>query len=347
MALLCVLCVSAVQLLKLWDSIRPPAESLPVTEAHLDCDLPLPDHHKGKVRDVYHAEMTDGTPVTLLVASDRLSAFDVVMPTGIPGKGAVLTQLSKFWFDLIERELPDVLHHLLSVDVADLAGVTDDQRAALRGRVMLGRRAQVVPIECVARGYLAGSGWKEYQQSQTVCGVPLPAGLKQCERLSEPIFTPATKAATGHDENVNFARAAELVGEPLMERLRDITLRLYELGRDHAAQRGILLADTKFEFGFPVDADGNTGATPILIDEVMTPDSSRFWPADTYAPGRDQDSYDKQFVRNHLQGLVDAGAWNKEPPGPALPDDVVAGTRAKYEKAFAALTGTPLVAHDV
>ena len=260
MALLCVLCVSAVQLLKLWDSIRPPAESLPVTEAHLDCDLPLPDHRKGKVRDVYHAEMTDGTPVTLLVASDRLSAFDVVMPTGIPGKGAVLTQLSKFWFDLIERELPDVLHHLLSVDVADLAGVTDDQRAALRGRVMLGRRAQVVPIECVARGYLAGSGWKEYQQSQTVCGVPLPAGLKQCERLPEPIFTPATKAATGHDENVNFARAAELVGEPLMERLREITLRLYELGRDHAAQRGILLADTKFEFGFPVDADGNTGA---------------------------------------------------------------------------------------
>ena len=318
-----------------------------MTNVHLDCDLPLPNHRKGKVRDVYDASLTDGTPVTLLVASDRLSAFDVVMPTGIPHKGAVLTQLSRFWFDRIDERMPEVPHHLLSTDVNDIAGLTDDQRASLRGRVMLGRRAQVVPIECVARGYLAGSGWAEYQQSQTVCGVPLPAGLRQCEALPEPIFTPATKATTGHDENVPFARAAEIVGLPLMERLREFTLRLYALGRDHAASRGIVLADTKFEFGFPLDAAGHAGATPILIDEVMTPDSSRFWPADTYAPGRDQDSYDKQYVRNHLQSLVDAGKWNKEPPGPALPDDVVAGTRAKYEKAFEALTGIPFVAHDV
>ena len=316
-------------------------------DVHLDCDLPLPGHRKGKVRDVYDATMTDGTPVTLLVASDRLSAFDVVMPTGIPGKGAVLTQLSKFWFGLVDERMAEVPHHLLSTDVDDLAGVTDAQRAALRGRVMLGRRAQVVPIECVARGYLAGSGWKEYQASQTVCGVPLPAGLRQCEALPEPIFTPATKAATGHDENVSFDVAAKLVGDDLMSSLRDTTLRLYALGRDHAASCGILLADTKFEFGFAVDADGAViDDTPMLIDEVMTPDSSRFWPADTYAPGRDQDSYDKQYVRNHLQGLVDTGAWNKEPPGPVLPDDVVAGTRAKYENAFAALTGTPFGVHD-
>lgn len=319
----------------------------PVPDAHLDCDLPLPNHRKGKVRDVYDATMTDGTPVTLLVASDRLSAFDVVMPTGIPGKGAVLTQLSKFWFDRMEQERPEIQHHLLSVDANDIAGITDEQRQSLRGRVMLGRRAQVVPIECVARGYLAGSGWAEYQKTQTVCGVPLPAGLKQCDRLPEPIFTPATKAATGHDENVSFERAAEIVGHALMSRLRDATLTLYAMGRDHAASRGIVLADTKFEFGFPVDAAGNVGTVPILIDEVMTPDSSRFWPADAYESGRDQDSYDKQFVRNHLQALVDDGAWDKEPPGPALPDDVVAGTRAKYEKAFEALTGTPFGVHDV
>ncbi len=318
-----------------------------MTTAHLTCDLPLPNHRRGKVRDVYDATMNDGTPVTLLVASDRLSAFDVVMPTGIPGKGAVLTRLSKFWFDRIAAELGDAVpHHLLSVDAGDIAGLDDDQQAALRGRVMLGRRAQVVPIECVARGYLAGSGWKEYQQSQTVCGVPLPAGLKQCDRLPGPIFTPATKAATGHDENVSFDRAARAVGRPLMERLRDATLRLYALGRDHAAERGIVLADTKFEFGFPLDAQGNPGDTPILIDEVMTPDSSRFWPSETYAPGRDQDSYDKQFVRNHLEGLVDAGAWNKQPPGPVLPDAVVVATQSKYKKAFEALTGTPFVVHD-
>ncbi|MEE9403303.1 MAG: phosphoribosylaminoimidazolesuccinocarboxamide synthase [Algisphaera sp.] len=314
----------------------------------LECDLPLPAHRKGKVRDVYDVMMTDGTPATLLVASDRLSAFDVVMPTGIPGKGAVLTQLSKFWFDLILQKLGDAVpHHLLSVEADDIVGLTESQRAPLRGRVMLGRRADVVPIECVARGYLAGSGWKEYQATQTVCGVALPAGLKQCDRLPEPIFTPATKAATGHDENVSFEVAAGLVGVELMTRLRDTTLKLYELGRDHAATCGIVLADTKFEFGFPLDAQGHSGDAPILIDEVMTPDSSRFWPAESYEPGRDQDSFDKQFVRNHLQKLVDQRLWDKEPPGPTLPDDVVAGTQEKYEKAYEALTGTPFNAHDI
>jgi len=305
----------------------------------LQCDLDLPNHRQGKVRDVYDAVMTDGTPVTLLVASDRISAFDVVMPTGIPHKGAVLTQLSAFWFDMIGRNLGDRLsHHLLSVDAADIAGIDETQRAALQGRVMLGRRAEVVPIECVARGYLAGSGWKEYQKSQTVCGVPLPAGLKQCQKLPEPIFTPATKAASGHDENVSFEVACGLVGQELMTTLRELTLAIYQMGHDHAAQHGVILADTKFEFGLPVGGDG----VPILIDEVMTPDSSRFWPADDYEAGRDQASFDKQFVRNHLQALVDAGKWDKEPPGPALPDDVVAQTAAKYGQAYEVLTGVPL-----
>lgn len=306
----------------------------------MQADLPLPNHRRGKVRDVYDARHTDGTPVTLLVASDRLSAFDVVMPTGIPDKGRVLTQLSKFWFDMIGRELGGRLqHHLLSTDANDIAGLDDDQREPLRGRVMLGRRCDVVPIECVARGYLAGSGWKEYQASGTVCGVKLPAGLRQSDKLPAPIFTPATKAASGHDENVSFEHAAEAVGEELMTTLRDHTLALYQLGHDHAAKRGIILADTKFEFGLPLD---ETNPTPILIDEAMTPDSSRFWPADEYQPGRDQSSFDKQYVRNHLQALVDDGRWNKEPPGPALPDDVVNNTAKKYRQAYELLTGRAL-----
>mgnify|MGYP001795143930 CR=1 FL=1 len=300
---------------------------------------------RGKVRDVYDAVTVDGQPVTLLIASDRLSAFDVVMPTGIPDKGRVLTQLSRFWFDMIGRELGDRLtHHLISTDADDIAGLDDAQRESLRGRVMLGRRCEVVPIECVARGYLAGSGWKEYQQTQSVCGVALPAGLQQCEKLPTPIFTPATKAAEGHDENVSFERAAELVGLELMTTLRDLTLAVYQLGHDYAAQHGIILADTKFEFGIPVDGDD---PQPILIDEAITPDSSRFWPADDYEVGRDQSSFDKQFVRNHLQALVDAGQWNKEPPGPVLPDDVVNRTAKKYRQAFEVLTRSVLDAYTV
>jgi len=302
----------------------------------MQSDLPLSNHRQGKVRDVYDATTTHGQPVTLLIASDRLSAFDVVMPTGIPDKGRVLTQLSKFWFDMIGREMAGRLsHHLISTDANDIAGLDDAQRQGLRGRVMLGRRCEVVPIECVARGYLAGSGWKEYQKSRSVCGVKLPAGLRQCEKLPTPIFTPATKAAEGHDENVSFKRAAELVGAQLMTTLRDLTLALYQLGHDHAAQHGIILADTKFEFGMPVDAQTQQ---PILIDEAMTPDSSRFWPANDYQVGRDQTSFDKQYVRNHLQALVDSGQWNKEPPGPALPDDVVQHTGDKYRQAYEVLT---------
>ena len=312
----------------------------------MQCDLPLPNPRRGKVRDVYDAVTTDSTPdnpntpVTLLVASDRLSAFDVVMPTGVPGKGRVLTQLSKFWFDMIGREMSDaVTHHLISTDADHIAGLDEAQRAALRGRVMLGRRCDVVPIECVARGYLAGSGWKEYQQSQSVCGVPLPPGLKQCAKLPEPIFTPATKAAEGHDENISFGVASEQVGAELMNKLRDLTLRIYQRAHDYAAQRGIILADTKLEFGLATDSDD---PTPVLIDEVLTPDSSRFWPADDYEPGRDQTSFDKQYVRNYLQSLVDEGRWNKEAPGPELPDEVVAHTSATYHEAYKLLTGNDL-----
>ncbi len=308
-----------------------------MTDIALHCDLPLPRHRKGKVRDVYDATLRDGTPATLLVASDRLSAFDVVMPTGIPHKGRVLTQLAAFWFKHIGRTLGHELpHHLLSTSADDIADLDDAQRQSLRGRVMLGRRCEVVPIECVVRGYLAGSGWKEYQATQSVCGVALPPGLRQCDRLPEPIFTPATKAAEGHDENISYERACDLVGEPLMRTLRTMSLRVYQLGHDHAAKRGIILADTKFEFGLPLDRDDKS---PILIDEVMTPDSSRFWPADDYEPGRDQASFDKQFVRNHLQTLVDQGKWDKTPPGPELPTPVVQQTAAKYIQAYETLTG--------
>lgn len=304
-------------------------------------DLPLPNKREGKVRDVYDCTLNDGRDAILLVASDRISAFDVVMPDGVPGKGVVLTQLSGFWFDMISRELGDaVTTHVLSTDPADIAGLSGDDVALLRGRVMIGRRTRVVPIECVARGYLAGSGWKEYQQTQTVCGVPLPAGLTQCAKLPEPIFTPATKAQQGeHDENIAFERACEIAGEPLMTTLRDLTLRIYTLAHDYAATRGIILADTKFEFGLPLEGDDTT---PILIDEVLTPDSSRFWPAASYEAGRDQDSYDKQYVRNYLETLVADGRWAKQAPGPALPDTVVINTQKKYDDCFEKLTGHAL-----
>ncbi|MFI4861865.1 MAG: phosphoribosylaminoimidazolesuccinocarboxamide synthase [Phycisphaerales bacterium JB063] len=306
----------------------------------MQTNLPLPNKRVGKVRDVYDCTLKDGREAILLVATDRLSAFDVVMPNGVPGKGIVLTQLSAFWFDMIDRELGDaVTTHVLSTDPADIEGLSDDDVALLRGRVMIGRRTSVVPIECVARGYLAGSGWKEYQRSQTVCGVSLPSGLTQCAKLPEAIFTPATKAEMGdHDENISFERASAIAGEALMATLRDLTLRIYTMAHDYAATRGIVLADTKFEFGLPLDG----GTTPILIDEVLTPDSSRFWPAASYAPGRDQDSYDKQYVRNYLETLVAEGAWAKQAPGPVLPDHVLDNTRKKYDEAFEQLTGHAL-----
>lgn len=311
-----------------------------MTEPVMQTALPLPHRRQGKVRDVYDATLGDGREAIVLVATDRISAFDVVMPNGIPGKGVVLTQISRFWFEMIAAKLGQRLsHHVISTDPAVLPGLSDAQRTELRGRVMIGRRTRVVPIECVVRGYLAGSGWSEYQKTQTVCGEKLPPGLKQCEKLPGPIFTPATKEATGHDENISFARACDLVGRELMTTLRDLSIAIYTMAHDHAATRGIILADTKFEFGLPLDLNESK---PILVDEVLTPDSSRFWPANEYAVGRDQNSFDKQYVRNYLQSLVDAGRWNKEAPGPTLPDEVVKGTLARYLEAHRILTGCDL-----
>jgi len=279
----------------------------------------------GKVRDLYAV----GDDL-LLVASDRVSAFDVVLPTPIPGKGEVLTRISQFWFDRLAHIVPS---HLITVDPAQFPAALSDHAAELRGRAMLCRRAQMLPVECVARGYLAGSGWKEYQANGTVCGIALPAGLRESEQLPEPIFTPATKAAIGdHDENISFDQAAEIVGADVAEQLRSLTLALYREAHAHAADRGILLADTKFEFGW---IDG----VMTLCDEALTPDSSRYWPADAYEAGRSQDSYDKQIVRDWLE----ASGWDKTPPGPELPSDVVARTRARYTEVYELLTGEPFI----
>jgi phosphoribosylaminoimidazole-succinocarboxamide synthase len=262
----------------------------------------------------------------LIVATDRISAFDCVMPNGIPEKGKILTALSLFWFGKFAGEFAN---HLLTADVADYPPALKAHRDQIEGRSMLVKKASAIPIECVARGYLAGSGWKEYQSNQTVCGVPLPAGLAQCQRLPEPIFTPATKEDSGHDINISFDEAAEIIGQPTVAELRRRTLALYSLAAEYASSRGVIIADTKFEFGrLP---DGRL----IVIDEVLTPDSSRFWPAAQYAPGRDQPSFDKQYVRNYLESLD----WNKQPPAPALPEDVVAGTRRRYVEAYKMLTG--------
>ena len=300
----------------------------------METNLRLPNKRSGKVRDIYDAELPDGAAGLLIVATDRVSAFDVVLGNGPAGKGVVLTQISKFWFD----HFADVaVHHLVSTDVADLSGLRDDERGQLEGRMMLCRAAEVVPIECIARGYLAGSGWKDYQRSGEVCGIPLPAGLANGDRLPEPLFTPSTKAETGHDENISFEQGAAIVGEETMAWLRDTTLRLYGLARDYAAERGILLADTKFEFGH---VEGRT--EPVLIDELFTPDSSRFWPADEWQPGGEQPSFDKQYVRNYLETLVANGEWDKTPPGPALPNDVLDNTLERYLEAYRRLTGSAL-----
>jgi phosphoribosylaminoimidazole-succinocarboxamide synthase len=270
----------------------------------------------GKVREMYE----DGDDV-LMVASDRISAYDVILPTAIPDKGKVLTQMSVFWFETTGDIVPN---HYLSQDVPE----------EVAGRALRVRRLQMYPVECVARGYITGSGWKEYQTTGSVCGIELPEGLRESDKLPEPIFTPATKAEIGdHDENIDFDRAAELIGNrPLMEELRRVTLELYEHARDHAAERGIIIADTKFEFG------SSPGAEVVLGDEVLTPDSSRFWPADDYEPGRSQASFDKQYVRDWL----DQSGWDHSPPGPELPDDVVASTRAKYVEAYERITGRGL-----
>ena len=304
-------------------------------EAVVSTDLGLPNKRSGKVRDLYDVTLPGGDPGLLIVATDRISAFDVVMENGLPGKGVVLTQISRFWFDRVQERVD---HHLVSTDAADIPGLTDAERHALRGRVMLCRGTEVLPVECIARGYITGSGWKDYQRSGKVCGIPLPAGLVNSDRLERTLFTPSTKAEMGlHDENISFEEGAAIVGEDTMRWLRDTTLGLYEDARAYALERGIILADTKFEFG-RVDGAG----TPLLIDEIFTPDSSRFWPADVWAPGREQPSFDKQYVRNYLETVVASGAWDKTPPGPRLPDEVLENTMARYLEAYERLTGAPL-----
>jgi len=288
--------------------------------------LELPGIRKlksGKVREIF-----DLGDRLLFVATDRLSAFDVIMPNGIPRKGEVLTQISYFWFGQLEAFQP---HHLLSRAGDLLPAALQPYADQLARRSMIVKKAKPLAIECVVRGYLAGSGWKEYREQQTVCGIQLPAGLKESSELPKPIFTPATKAESGHDENISFERAAQLVGSEIAEQARAASLKVYHFARDYARRRGIIIADTKFEFGL---LDGKL----ILIDEVLTPDSSRFWPADQYQPGKSQPSFDKQFVRDYLETLD----WNKTPPGPRLPVDVVAKTQGKYVEAYERLTGNKL-----
>ena len=286
----------------------------------------FPSTH-GKVRDIY-----DLGSELLIVATDRISAFDVVMPNGIPDKGKILTQMSLFWFDFLSSKL-NVKHHLISADLAGFPSPFQKQPQVFAGRSMLVKKAQVLPVECVVRGYLAGSGWKDYKATGKICGIDLPAGMKQCEKLPEPIFTPATKAVSGHDENIPFEEAVKTAGADVASSLRDKSIEIYRTAADYAASRGVIISDTKFEWG---QLDGEL----ILVDEVLTPDSSRFWPADKYQPGRDQDSFDKQFVRNYLETCD----WDKTPPAPTLPDDIVWATREKYLDAFRRLTGKEFAA---
>ena len=302
----------------------------PLLETSLD-GLTL--HRRGKVRDVYDVTLPSGDLALLIVATDRISAFDYVLGSGIPDKGKVLTQLSGFWFERMGNLVP---HHLVSLDVDQFPDAARRHADVLRGRAMLALRTEPIPIECVARGYLSGSGWKEYRQSGSVCGVTLPAGLRESDRLPEPIFTPATKADTGHDINISEQEAGEIVGPELVARLKALTLEIYRRGCEHAESKGIIIADTKFEFGLV--RGGNPATDVVLIDEVLTPDSSRFWPAAQYEPGHGQPSFDKQFVRDYLEEI----RWNKQPPVPALPDDVIRRTRDKYVEAFRLLSGREL-----
>ena len=291
----------------------------------LKTDFPdLKLHASGKVRDVYEV----GDKQLLFVASDRISAFDYVLATGIPYKGSVLNQLSLFWFDFLADIVPN---HLITANVDEYPAEIRKYKDQLRGRSMLVRRAEMFPVECVVRGYISGSAWKEYKASGKVSGISLPAGLKESDALPEPIFTPSTKATTGHDENISFDQMCEIVGVENASHLRDLTLRVYKKAATYARQRGIIIADTKFEFG-------RTEHGITLADEVLTPDSSRFWPADKYQPGRAQDSYDKQYVRDYLEQIH----WNKQPPAPALPPDVARRTSEKYQEAYYQLTGHKL-----
>jgi phosphoribosylaminoimidazole-succinocarboxamide synthase len=286
-------------------------------------DLPgIKKLRSGKVREVFDLGET-----LLFVATDRISAFDVILPDPIPKKGAVLNQLSAFWFNKFGK----IANHFITTDFNVFPKQLRPFRGQLEGRSMIVKKSKPLPVECVVRGYLAGSGWKEYQESQSVCGIKLPAGLKQASKLPEPIFTPATKAETGHDENIDMKRCVEILGKEMAEQVKELSLDIYSAGRDHAENKGIILADTKFEFG-------SMGGKLLLIDEVLTPDSSRYWPADHYAEGQGPPSFDKQFVRDYLETLD----WNKTAPGPKLPGDVIARTAAKYVEAFERLTGEKL-----
>ncbi len=291
----------------------------------LQTDFPeLKLHASGKVRDVYTLDQDR----LLFVATDRISAFDYVLATGIPHKGRVLTQISLFWFEFLHDLVPN---HLLTADVSQYLAPLQQYVAQLQGRSMIVARAEMFPVECVVRGYISGSAWKEYKATGTVCGIALPKGLQESDRLPEPIFTPSTKATSGHDENISFAEMSKLVGPELSSQLRDLTLTVYKKAADYALQKGIIIADTKFEFG-------RTPRGITLADEVLTPDSSRFWPADKYAPGRAQESFDKQYVRDYLEQI----RWNKRPPAPALPVEVARRTSEKYVEAYHQLTGLEL-----
>lgn len=293
------------------------------TGAQSIVDLPgIKKLRSGKVREVF-----DLGDTLLFVVTDRISAFDVILPDPIPKKGAVLNQLSAFWF----KRFGKIDNHYITADFDEFPKNLQPFREQLAGRSMIVKKTRPLAVECVVRGYLAGSGWKEYQESQSVCGIKLPGGLKQASQLPEPIFTPATKAETGHDENIDMKRCEEILGKEIAERVKDLSLQIYSTGRDHAQKKGIILADTKFEFG-------TTDGKLLLIDEVLTPDSSRYWPADEYAVGQSPPSFDKQFVRDYLETLD----WNKTAPGPKLPGDVVARTAAKYVEAFEKLTGEKL-----
>ncbi len=302
------------------------------TKPLLESTLPLPLIKKGKVREVYAV----GDDAVLLVASDRISAFDVVLDQPIPRKGAVLTQISAYWFRTLSHISP---HHFLSANAAEIVERVPELAGhgpAIEGRAMLARRTETVPFECVVRGYIAGSAWKEYGAQGTLAGEPLPRGLRESDRLDPPIFSPATKAETGHDENVTFAHVRDALGSDLAERLRTISLDLYSAGRERAAERGIIIADTKFEFGHTPDGE------LLLIDEILTPDSSRFWPADDYEPGRSQRSFDKQPMRDHLDTLRKAGKWDGDSPPKGITDAIVQETSARYVDAYERVTGEPL-----
>ncbi len=313
-------------------SATPTSTTTPASRVLTTTNLPFPVFRRGKVRDVYDvSSLTPGTGSLLMVATDRISAFDVVLDPGIPRKGACLTQMSNFWFNQLKTVVPN---HLIATDVAKFPKELQRHADVLAGRAVLVEKLTPLPVECIARGYISGSGWKEYNKSGTVCGIKLQVGLKESDKLPATIFTPSTKAEEGHDENITFEQAAAIVGEATANKLRELTIKLYETAREHAAKRGIIIADTKFEFG--TRADG----TIVLMDEILTPDSSRFWPADQYKPGGAQPSFDKQFLRDWLE----TQPWDKTPPGPKLPPPVVEGTAQRYEEAYEKITGKKFTA---